>query len=357
MSQTMDASWFHALEPITLEVEVESDTGSERTIETRDVTPAIIWERPFLGDAGFGLKFYDVSQVKRPEEVFQYKESVYACHLEGPRDFIAFWRAALLLRECTRVKPWFVSHTCFEAFARDRSEIHENDLRELTARVRGGLETVDRIQALSPPDWLIDRALAEWRRKDAMHMCRTLTEELRHGRLEWRDAFTQAGVLTPEQADKHEEIWKQLEPLIVPLAQRCGTIVGEPMLKPWMIRNEVITLGMAGALRVCGPFALAAVAVLASKRFAASTMMEEFLLSGEDLMDLARDADRQERKRLKQLAPWVAKRWRGGAPHHPQHVTRTEIILQELLARTFPETHVQRMQAYIEILKEKPDSP
>jgi len=314
------------------------------------VTPVMYWE---LGHhpPGYGLMLHKPGTTKYPSDLFRSERALYSSSIIST-DFISFWRAALLLRECRFFTDWFVQNLVFEIVDTPFEDLKTHVQQEVLETVSGGRETVERIRAMSPPDWLLERTLKEWAVPGCRAAIRTMTRELRAGTVTWRDEFAKLGVLTPEEEDARKTLWEELEPQFTPIIRRLSKVLGEYHHDALCAQDELILLSRAGTIEAHGPFITAALAFIAGQRPRAEIVAETCIIMGGNPWSMARFYDEREHRWIKLITPWVAKRWRRGQPFDPEQITAIYTILVALLKAYFHNGSTSElMERYAEALE------
>lgn len=123
----------------------------------------------------------------------------------APRDYIASWRAGEILRSLGLV----TQNTVRGAFyAANRSLNNRKEERYTTPVIEEiGKERYDSIMSLKVPEEVVRVILDDRKLLHLMPNLYPLTEEVEAGTLAWRNEFSEAGVLTPEDYRAKKGVW------------------------------------------------------------------------------------------------------------------------------------------------------
>lgn len=126
-----------------------------------------------------------------------------------PRDYIASWRAGEILRDLKHVN----SITVRGAFYAGSRSLNTKEEEYCTTPVIEGIgkESYHKIMSLPIPEKIVKVVLDDSKNKGLKPNLYPLTEEIEAGTLAWRDEFSEAGVLTPEQFRANKKRYEEIK--------------------------------------------------------------------------------------------------------------------------------------------------
>lgn len=182
--------------------------------------------------------------------------------LFAPRDYVASWRAGVILSALGVITPATVRGAFFAA---SRSINTKEEEYYTTPVIEGiGYETYNDIMSRVVPEDVVRAILDGRKRLELMPNLYPLTEEVEAGTLAWREEFSRTGVLTPEE---HRAKMRRYEEMMLETDDHLYSIIDIIDVEPvgigvFEIRNILTSLFEKGANKKHPSYILVALATV-----------------------------------------------------------------------------------------------